>query len=146
MKMRFFWVPARDGDREAEVLNQFLGQQRVVHVERRFHGEGAPGWAICEEWVERSGPDPVGGKGRQRVDYREQLDKESFRIFAELRKWRKEEAGRHGVPVYAVASNDQLAAVAQGRIETAAGLREVEGYGQGKVEKYGEGLIGMALT
>jgi hypothetical protein len=54
MRLKFHWIPARDSSAAEAELNAFLGQHRIVQVERAFHGgDGkAPGWAICIEWLE----------------------------------------------------------------------------------------------
>jgi DNA helicase-2/ATP-dependent DNA helicase PcrA len=47
------------------------------------------------------------------------------------------------VPVYAVLTNEQLAAVATKRPASAAALREVEGIGEAKAGKYGSAVLGL---
>ena len=50
--------------------------------------------------------------GKQRVDYKEVLSPADFALFAKLRDWRKATAEQEGIPVYAVLTNEQLAAIA----------------------------------
>ena len=135
MQFRFFMVPALGGeDAEAEV-NQFISQNRIVAVERKFVEDGANSfWALCIS-VERSGQKPSSGK-RAAVDYREVLNETDFAIYARLRNLRKQLAEREGVPPYAIFTNDQLAKIAQRRVQTKAALKEIDGVGDARVEKY----------
>jgi superfamily II DNA helicase RecQ len=145
MKLKFFWVPAWGGGEVEEEVNAFLVAHRVVQLERVFVSQGAvPGWALCMEWVpqdEVMPPATGGGGAGQKVDWREVLDAGSFRIFAALRAWRKERAAADKVPIYAVATNEQLAAVARNRIGTKDGLAAVNGFGPGRVSRYGDALL-----
>ncbi|MEO0444950.1 MAG: HRDC domain-containing protein [Verrucomicrobiota bacterium] len=148
MKMKFFWVGAIPGSgvgESEEELNQFLGSHRVARIDREFTTVPSPGWAICVEYVE--GKAGAGGKATSSsgksssVDYREVLDEETFRLYSVIRAWRKKAAGVHGVPVYAVASNEQLAQIAKMRIQRLSQLESVEGFGKARMEKYGRELL-----
>jgi superfamily II DNA helicase RecQ len=75
------------------------------------------------------------------VDYKELLKPEEFQVFSRLRDWRKAVAEKEGVPVYTVLTNEQLAQIVQKRINTKAGLKEIEGVGEARVEKYGEAVL-----
>ena len=147
MKMKFFWIPARDSTAAETELNTFLGSHRVLQVEKSFCSDAdGPGWALCVQWLpgEVPGASPP-SKGGSKVDYREVLDEPTFKIFAALRTWRKDRAAADGVPIYTVATNEQLAAIATGRIQTKAALEKVEGFGAGRMAKYAEALLAAAI-
>lgn len=80
-----------------------------------------------------------GRAGKQRVDYKEVLSPEDFALFAKLRDWRKATAEQEGIPVYAVLTNEQLAAITTKRPGSISQLREVEGIGEAKAGRYGGG-------
>lgn len=143
MKMSFFWIPALDSQEAAEELNAFLNSHRVVQVEKAFVGnEKGVGWSLCVQWVEQDGGAELSStSSKKRVDYREILDEESFRIFAILRSWRKEKAASEGVPIYTIATNEQLAEVVRGRIQSKGELAKVGGFGKARQDKYGEELL-----
>ena len=104
-------------------------------------------WALAVEYLEGpapSGPGSGDGRGgKQRVDYKEVLSPADFALFAKLRDWRKATSETEGIPVYAVLTNEQLAAIATKRPETAAQLREIEGIGEAKAGKYGEAVLAV---
>ena len=100
------------------------------------------------EWIPSAvsvvGKPAASGSGEsQKIDWREALDEESFRVFAALRAWRKERAKADGVPIYAVATNEQLAAISRDRAGTKAALAKVEGFGAGRMAKYGDAILAV---
>jgi len=106
MKMKFFWIPARDSSAAEAELNTFLCGNRVVQVEKSFCSDAdGPGWALCVQWLPGDTAASEKPRGGDKVDYREVLDAPTFQIFAALRTWRKERAVADAVPIYTVASN-----------------------------------------
>lgn len=145
--MAFFSIPARGDAALQEDLNIFLRSHRVLTVHREFvlHGENSF-WALAVEYMQGAAPSSSGGVsrgGRNRVDYKEVLSPEDFALFAKLRDWRKAVAEQEGIPVYAVLTNEQLAAIAKDRPSSAAQLQQMEGFGDAKAGKYAEAILGM---
>ena len=146
MKISFFWIPARDSfDAEVE-LNGFLASHRIVQVEKGFvSAADGPGWSVCVQ----SQPQSMAQAAAQpkeknsKIDYREVLDEESFRIFAILRSWRKEKAAEQSVPIYTVATNEQLARISRERVQTQSGLEQIDGFGPSRIGKYGQELVAL---
>ena len=62
-------------------------------------------------------------------------------VFAALREWRLTTARSEGIAAYVVAHDSVLAAIAETRPQTLAGLRRVKGMGPAKLEKYGDGIL-----
>jgi superfamily II DNA helicase RecQ len=140
MSYKFFLIPVRDpGDAESE-LNAFLGNHRVVAVDRRWVDQGADSyWAFCIDYYVGA----VGSQDRQRgakgrgKDYREILSPDDFALFAQLRELRKEVAQAEAVPVYTIFTNEQLAQMVQGKARNRADLERIAGVGDARIEKYG---------
>ena len=145
VQMRFFLIPMRSLREAEEELNHFLGGVRVVHIHREFVDQGDNSfWSIAVEYLTgdsaQAGPFG-GGKQRGRVDYKEVLSPEEFALFAMLRDWRKQKAAEEAVPVYQVFTNHQLATMVERGVTSKSELMEIEGIGEGRVEKYGESVI-----
>lgn len=66
---------------------------------------------------------------------------ETEALAAKLRAWRAAEAKRLGVPAYVVLHDRALNAVAQRRPSNPNQLREIDGIGPAKVEKFGEAIL-----
>jgi superfamily II DNA helicase RecQ len=149
MQMSFYAIPARGDAGLQEELNAFLRSHRVLTVHREFVAQGDNSfWALAVEYMEGAAGTPAssGRAGKARVDYKEVLSPEDFAVFAKLRDWRKATAEQDGIPVYAVLTNDQLAAIATKRPDSIAGLRDIEGIGEAKAGKYGEGVLGLVAA
>ena len=66
---------------------------------------------------------------------------EDARLFESLRAWRKTEAGRQGVPPYVIFHDQTLSEIARTQPLTLYDLAEVNGVGQGKLDRYGEAVL-----
>jgi superfamily II DNA helicase RecQ len=146
MQMAFFAVPARGDNGLQESLNAFLRSHRVLTVHREFVGQGDNSfWALAVEYLEGAAGATSGSSGsrKPRVDYKEVLTPGDFAVFAKLRDWRKTTAEQVGIPVYAILTNEQLAAIATTRPSSLTQLRDVEGIGEAKTGKYGEGVLAV---
>lgn len=142
MQFRLFSIPAA-GDVEAETaFNAFLRSHRAVSVQRELVQSGVSAhWCFCVEYIE--GPQGAGekGEGRRRVDYKERLAAPDFALFVQLRDLRKKMSTDEAIPVYAVCTNEQLAAMAERRPSSISDLKTIEGLGDAKAEKYGEAIL-----
>ena len=142
MQLKLFVLPIKNlGVAEAE-MNAFLRRHRVLAVKKEFVPDGENSfWTFCVEYLDGAGAGALLPGGRPKVDYKEVLKPEEFEVFSRLRDWRKSVAEKEGVPVYAVLTNEQLAQMVQKQVKSKAGLKEIEGVGDARVEKYGEALV-----
>ena len=145
MPFRVFAVPATDDGANAEALNAFLRTVRTVSVERQLVTQGQQAlWTFCVEYLEAGRvASPGGNREAPKTDYREKLDPDTFARFARLRQARKRWAEEAGVPVYAIFTNAQLAAVAQAQPTSLTALQEIDGIGAAKAGTYGERVLAI---
>lgn len=143
MPFQLFQYPL-PADGKLEDLNRFLAQNRVAMVSH--HLVSAPSGAMLMFVVETVATEakPTGRRGR--TDYRDVLAAADFEIFRRLREVRKGLAEAEGVPVYAVFTNAQLAAMAEARCRDASDLLAIDGIGQARVDRYGETMLGALAT
>ncbi len=64
-------------------------------------------------------------------------------LFESLRVWRREEAARQRVPPYVIFHDTTLADIARERPADRSALAAIGGVGQGKLERYGEAVLGL---
>ncbi|MEI8043058.1 MAG: HRDC domain-containing protein [Verrucomicrobiota bacterium] len=142
MQLKLFIVPVKNVTAAEAEMNAFLRGHRVLAVKKEFVPDGENSfWTFCVEHLEGT-TSPAGLPGRgPKVDYREVLSESDFSLFSKLRDWRKAVADKDAIPVYAVLSNEQLAAIVQKKVTTKAGLKEIEGVGEARLEKYGDALV-----
>jgi superfamily II DNA helicase RecQ len=144
MELQFFHIPARAPGEFVEELNRFLRGHRVLMVQRELvREEGGAYWAVCVEYLPAA---PAAGKGaaapaKPKVDYREILSEADFAVFSRLRELRKRIAEQEAAPVYAVFTNEQMAAMVTGKVGSLAALQAIEGVGAARVEKYGAAFL-----
>ena len=142
MQLKLFVLPIKNlGAAEAE-MNGFLRGHRVLAVKKEFVADGGNSfWSFCVEYLDGVGAGALVPGGRPKVDYKEVLKPEEFEVFSRLRDWRKGVAEKEGVPVYTVLTNEQLAQMVQKQVKGKAGLKEIEGVGEARIEKCGEALV-----
>ena len=151
MPYKIFSIPIPPGGGEDEELNRFLATHRVAAVRtqwvsRTSGDETIPYQVFTVEFV--AGKEPQGGlatppssEATARVDYREKLTPEQFALYCRLRDLRKVIAEEESVKPFVVFTNAQLAAFAQTKPATLAALRETEGVGEARAEKYGARML-----
>ena len=71
------------------------------------------------------------------------LSPEQEAVFDQLRAWRGATAKEQGVPAYVVFHDATLCAIAMAVPATLAELAEINGVGESKLAKYGEGILGV---
>jgi superfamily II DNA helicase RecQ len=144
MKLRFFTVPVWGEGTEEETLNQFLAQHRILNIEKHMVQNGAASvWTVGVSYAEAGNAGPATGTKKSKVDYREVLNPEDFAVFAQLRELRKTMSEKDGVPPYAIFTNDQLAELVKRRVSTPAAMREIDGIGDSRVEKYSSPFLAV---
>lgn len=144
MQFRLFSIPST-GDVEGEAaLNTFLRSHRAVSVQRELvQAGGSTYWCFCVEYIDGAAgaAAPEKGDSRRRVDYKERLSGPDFALFVQLRDLRKKMALEEVIPVYAICTNEQLSAMADGRPSSLSELKAIDGFGDAKAEKYGEAFL-----
>ena len=144
MQLKLFILPVKNLAPPKAEMNAFLRSHRVLAVKKEFVADGENSfWTFCVEYLESApGATAASGlSGRPKVDYKEVLKPEEFEVFSRLREWRKGVAEKEGVPVYAVLTNEQLAQMVQKKVSSKAALKEIEGVGDARVEKYGAAVL-----
>lgn len=135
-------------------LNTFLLAHRVATVQREIVTTPAgPLLLFVVEFIATAGttgkaassPAPS-SSSTSRVDYRDVLSEADFAVFTTLREIRKQLADADGVPLYAIFSNAQLAAMIQEKCTTVAGMLKIEGVGKARTDKYSEAFLPTLLT
>jgi superfamily II DNA helicase RecQ len=130
------------GSGEGE-LNAFLTAHRIINVNGKLvEREDGCWWVYQVQYAD--GTVPAGAKGTGvRIDYRETLPPEEFALFAKLRDMRKAISDKEGCPAFAVFTNEQLAAMVQGKCKTEAELRKIDGIGESRCTKYGAAALAV---
>lgn len=152
MRLHFVRVPVDDSSLEENRLNRFLAGHRILSIERHLVIDGErTAWALCIAYDEHAGDAARGqpamageGTGKKgKVDYRDVLSPEQFDVFVRLRALRKQLAERDAIPLYAVFTNEQLAAIVRTQARTLPDLGRIDGVGPARVDKYGQAVLDL---
>ena len=93
-----------------------------------------PAGALIAAVAERPAPDAVRDSGAP-------LTGEQARLIVALKKWRADQAGMEGVPLYMVAQNRWLEDMVRMPVKTVDDLTKIRGLGEWRVQKYGAKIV-----
>jgi superfamily II DNA helicase RecQ len=129
-------------------LMELQASETVIGIrDHAFVLDGMPRLALvleCSSPPAAIQPTTTGRESRRQSEgekWRELLQPGDEPTFESLRAWRRERARRDGVPPYVVATNRQLALLVRARPTSLAAMGEVEGFGKGKLSRFGEELL-----
>ena len=136
MQIKIFNIPIPDGEKATEEMNAFLRGRKILKTEAQVvtNTEGSF-WTFCVRYMDEGKTTPV--FRREKKDYREILDKDSYQRYSKMKDIRKKLSQKEGIPAYAVFTNEELAKLAKLENLTLAGMKKIKGIGEKKVEKYG---------
>jgi|TARA_Y100000031_G_C8161375_1_gene357158 superfamily II DNA helicase RecQ len=119
-------------------LNRFCMNKHIVSTKSEFFRDGNDAyWTVFVEYeaiLETEGKAP------------EKLTETGRLCYEKLREWRKLTAEKDGVPPFVIAKNADLVEVIRKEAKTLEALKQINGFGRKKVEKYGKDLVGIVKT
>ncbi|MBX2890942.1 MAG: HRDC domain-containing protein [Saprospiraceae bacterium] len=133
MQIKLFTIPIPGGEALTEDMNVFLRSQKVLEVTEQVVGNH---WCFCIKYLDDAAPND-----RQKIDYREVLDPETFQRFSRMREVRKALAESESVKPYVIFTDAELAELAKLEQLTLESMQRVKGIGEKKTEKYGAKFI-----
>lgn len=141
MQIKIFSVSVLGGEDEEERLNLFLRSHKVADVRKELvQTDGGCFWTFCVSYILGALPPSVSEK-KEKTDYKQILDEQSFSRFAKMREIRKQLAVEDAVPAYLVFTDAELAEFAKVERLTLEEMKKVNGVGEKRVEKYGEKFL-----
>lgn len=139
MQFKLFTIPISDNGKLLEEMNVFLRGHKVIEVEKQLiNNKYGALWCFCINFIANGQP---ANMVKAKVDYKNQLSADAFKIFTKLRDIRRNIAKEDAVPAYAIFTDEELAGIAQLNEITAKEIRTVKGIGQKKTEKYAERIV-----
>ena len=145
MKLRIFTLrldPATGKFDDKDLAEFQLGKDIIEVSEHFLVHEKTPTLALVLRYRDL----PDGGRQPQdagRKDWRAELDEPGKRIYDELRLWRGRKAKREGMPPYLILNNRELAELAVKKPASIAKLREIDGIGEAKSQRWGEEILAV---
>jgi superfamily II DNA helicase RecQ len=103
-------------------------------------------WAFCIEFLDGVLGADKGRGGGPKIDYKEVLDEAQFAVFARLRDLRKALSEKEAIPAYSIFTNEQLAAMVTGKVDSLAAMGTIPGVGAARLEKYGAAFLAQLTS
>jgi len=121
---------------DEELLNRVTLNKQIKSHRAEFFQMGEEAyWTVFMEY------DPLLEKTPERD--LEGLGEPEKLLLERLRAWRKDRAGKEGVPVYIIGTNRELLGIVRAKPASLEALKDVKGIGKGKIARYGEEIIGI---
>ena len=136
--IRIFTIPFSTANETffEDDLNQFLLNKKVKNLKAEFFKSRENFyWTILIDF------DPVIEERISKKTVKPKLNEKDELLFKRLKEWRKQRAEKEGIPVYIVATNEQLLAAIHSKPGTKEALKMLKGFGKKKIEKYGEDIL-----
>jgi len=128
-----------DRDKElfqSEEFKKFILNKKINGYKAEFFQIGANSyWSIFIDYDTLIDEKMPAGKNK--------LAEPENLLFTRLKEWRKLKAEEHGFPVYLVATNNQLLKMIENKTVTLEGLKNIQGFGQKRIENYGKDITGI---
>ena len=142
MQIKLFTIPCSESNELNEELNRFLRGNKIVNIEKQFYISNCEAyWSFCITYLPNQNVQHQDKK--EKVDYKEVLDENSFVRFTQLRSLRKILAEKDAVPAYAVFTDAELSLIAQLDEVNESSVKKIQGIGDKRMEKYGNLICGM---
>ncbi|MBQ8222989.1 MAG: HRDC domain-containing protein [Bacteroidales bacterium] len=142
MQVKIFTIPCSDSSESNDEMNRFLRGNKIVSVEKQFYVlNGEAYWSLCITYLQ--GQNTQHQEKKEKIDYKEILDENSFARFTQLRFLRKSLAEKDAVPAYAVFTDAELALMSQLDDISESNIKKIQGIGSKRMEKYGNMICEM---
>jgi len=119
----------------ADDLNRFCLNKKIVNTKVKFFSDEKKAyWTVFIEYgtiLKQTGNEPAG------------LTEAGKLCYERLREWRRGKAEKEGIPPFVIAKNSHLTEIVKKEIRTLEALKQVNGFGKKKIEKYGQDILGI---
>ena len=117
-------------------LNKFIVNKKINSYKAEFfQSGGAAFWTVFIDYENVHSPN------ENTKAMEEALSESDKALFGKLKEWRKEAADKNGFPVYVVCNNKEMLELVKNKPVTLEGLRNVQGFGDKKIENYGKEIV-----
>lgn len=134
MQVKVFSIPIVGGEKLNEDMNVFLRSKKILQIESQIINQvSGCFWTFCIRYIDDV---TISDANKVKVDYKEVLDDNSFKVFSRLREIRKKISTDEGLPAYAIFTDEELSNIAKLEEITIPNIKKIKGIGEKKVEKF----------
>ena len=143
MKVKLIKVRLSDefiyGDQK--ILDQFLAQNNILKFESAFVKDEESYWSVILYYEEMKMTVNESKNQKYSAEENDGLNPDEIKILESLKLWRSEKAKDQKLPVYFIATNNELLSIAKYKPLNKEDLIDIKGFGKHKIENYGEEII-----
>ncbi|UOE41771.1 HRDC domain-containing protein [Chryseobacterium suipulveris] len=143
MKVKLIKVRLSDefiyGDQK--ILDQFLAQNNILKFESAFVKDEESYWSVILYYEEMKMTVNESKNQKYSAEENDGLNPDEIKILESLKLWRSEKAKDQKLPVYFIATNNELLSIAKYKPLNKEELIDIKGFGKHKIENYGEEII-----
>lgn len=146
MKIQSFKLRLTDEHLEIdqEVINQFLSRVELVESHAEFIPGNPDYWSLLIFYKEKDAMHKSSNKSDKIVIRSEsELDPDELEILQYLKDWRLQKSIDLNVAAFMICHNTELISIAKVKPETLEELASIRGFGEVKIEKYGDEIIAL---
>ncbi len=137
IQFQLFSIQLPPQPEEVERLNHFLRSHRVVDIHKELVQTGnVASWTFCVQYHFEGSAVPAEPARRKKVDYKDVLSEEHFKLFQRFREVRKQVAEQEALPAYAVFTDEELSKIVQLENRTESSICSISGIGMARAQKY----------
>lgn len=142
MKLKLFTLRSSEKllQEDQTSINAFFEEHQVLQIETAYIGVGDTLWSVAVIYEVPFQAKKTKGLKEEVEDSKPLSELDGVRL-EELKRWRIAHARSQNVPPYRVATNRELQAVLIEKPTDLESLRSVRGFGEAKVNSYGEDLL-----
>lgn len=137
MDLRIFTLPF-DPSQEGfpdEIVRDFCLNKKVYSVQSQFFvHEGRPFWSVAVQYDALLKVEEEKAPG---------LDELQQQLYNRLKAWRKQQGEKEGVPVYILATNQQLTTMVRLKVQSLEAFKQIKGFGAKRVQKHGKQIVAI---
>ena len=127
--------------KDQAALDRFLRENNVLKFESAFVKEDEAYWSVILYYEELKIALNDAKPEKYAADEDAELNSDEIKILESLKLWRTEKAKNQKLPVYFIATNQELRSIAKFKPGKKEQLLEIKGFGKHKIENYGEEII-----
>lgn len=137
MDLRIFTLPfdpVSEGFPD-EIVTEFCHNKKVYGVQTQFFlHEGRPFWSVAVQYEVLL---------KEEAEKVRDLDEVQQQLYARLKAWRKQQGEKEGVPVFILATNQQLITMVRLKAQSLETLKQIKGFGAKRIQKHGKQIIAL---
>jgi ribonuclease D len=126
---------------DQKVLDRFLQENNILKYESAFVEDEELYWSVIIYYEEMKISVNEVKLQKYSAEKDAELNPDETKILYSLKLWRTEKAKDQNVPVYFIATNNELLSITKYKPAKKEELFDIKGFGKHKIENYGEEII-----